>query len=378
MNKKSVGIITMHKVWNFGSALQAYATQYAIDSLGYSAELIDYKYPNLEHSAFQNRIAQKSDLNIQQSLRLLLSKIKSKICTKDNNLFEKFYSDNFRCSKSQYFSRLDLHINPPHYDIYLSGSDQVWNPNYIGFDTTFMLDFVPGQSKKVSFASSFSVSEIPTCFKKLYKSCLESYSYISVRESSGKRIIKELTGKEAQVVCDPTLLLDASKWLSLVDRSYVKVSEPYLLVYIMGYAYNPYPDIYNYIERVNNELQLPIIYVNAHPGKLGDKFKEIKVGPLGPNEFLYLVSHASFVVTDSFHGTAFSLNFGRRFISCVKSLTNSDSRMLDLLHIVGEDQRAVVFNQHDQISFEPLSSLTVERLKDYRVSSIQCLKQILG
>lgn len=378
MNKKSVGIITMHKVWNFGSALQAYATQYAIDSLGYSAELIDYKYPNLEHSAFQNRIAQTADLNIQQSLRLLLSKIKSKICTKDNNLFEKFYSDNFCCSKSQYFSRLDLHINPPHYDIYLSGSDQVWNPNYIGFDTTFMLDFVPGQSKKVSFASSFSVSEIPTCFKKLYKPCLESYSYISVRESSGKRIIKELTGKEAQVVCDPTLLLDASQWLSLVDRSYVKVSEPYLLVYIMGYAYNPYPDIYNYIERVNNELQLPIIYVNAHPGKLGDKFKEIKVGPLGPNEFLYLVSHASFVVTDSFHGTAFSLNFGRRFISCVKSLTNSDSRMLDLLYIVGEDQRAVVFNQHDQISFEPLSSLTVERLKDYRVSSIQYLKQILG
>lgn len=378
MIKKSVGIITMHKVWNFGSALQAYATQYAIDSLGYSAELIDYKYPNLEHSAFQNRIVQTCNLNIQQSLRLLLSKIKSKICTKDNNLFEKFYFDNFRCSKSQYFSRLDLHINPPHYDIYLSGSDQVWNPNYIGFDTTFMLDFVPEQSKKVSFASSFSVSEIPSCFKKLYKPCLDSYSYISVRESSGKRIIKELTGKEAQVVCDPTLLLDASQWLSLVDRSYVKVSEPYLLVYIMGYAYNPYPDIYNYIERVNNELQLPIIYVNAHPGKLGDKFKEIKVGPLGPNEFLYLVSHASFVITDSFHGTAFSLNFERRFISCVKSLTNSDSRMLDLLHIVGEDQRAVVFNQHDQISFEPLSSLTVERLKDYRVSSIQYLKQILG
>lgn len=376
MSKKKIGVITMHKVWNFGSALQTYATQYIIESMGYECEIIDYTYPNIEHAAYQNTILPPKDLSLKEILHLFISKIKLNIINRKKiDLFESFYAENYHCSPKRYNSRVELLKEVPQYDVYMTGSDQVWNPNYIGFDTNFMLAFAPKQVKKISYASSFAISDIPVYFKNIYKNELSDYQFISVRESSGKALIKELTGKDAEIVCDPTLLLNAEQWRKLAKKSIFKIDEPYLLVYLVGYAYNPYPEIYNYIECVNNKLNLPIIYLNAKSGYLKKKYREINVPDKGPNEFLYLISHASFIITDSFHGTAFSLNFGIRFISCIdERKENSDSRILNLLRIVGLENRAVVYNSHEPISYEELPQEYNQLLDEYRKKSIEFLK----
>ena len=210
MTNKRVGILTMHKVLNYGSALQAYATQHTIETLGYDCELIDYKYPNLEHLAFQGRISQAKDLSLKDILRLMFHQIKVRFRNDVKNRFDDFYSDFFNCSTNVYNNRLEILTNYPVYDIYITGSDQVWNPDYIGFDTNFMLNFAPKGARKISYASSFTISEIPSCLKKTYAESLEDYHMISVRESSGQKIVKELTDKESVVVCDPTLLLDST------------------------------------------------------------------------------------------------------------------------------------------------------------------------
>ena len=375
MAKKKIGIITMHRVWNFGSALQTYAMQYIVESLGYECELIDYVYPNLEHSAYQKTIVQPQDLGIKSILYILASKIKAKIIKPRNNLFEKFYLENYHCSAKRYNTITELLQDSPKYDVYLTGSDQVWNPKYIGFDTNFMLSFAPSNAKKVSYASSFAVSDIPIYLKELYGEKLNEYQNISVRESSGKKLIKELTGKDAEVVCDPTLLLNREQWEILAQKSIFKIDEPYLLVYFLGYAYNPYPEVYSYVERVNKELKLPVIYLNAKPGRLKGKYREFEVSTKGPNEFLYLILHADFIITDSFHGTAFALNFEKRFISCIKDREGTDSRILDLLKIVGAENHAVVYNFRDKIDYGGLSRECLQLLSEYRQKSLKFLQK---
>ena len=334
---KRIGIITMHKVWNVGSALQAYATQKSIETLGYYCELIDYEYPNVEHRAAQGVVIEPKDYGLIGALRIVAQKIKAILKRKKVNLYEKFYKEYFKCSKEEYKTRNSLMEAPPEYDIYLTGSDQVWNPRFIGYDTNFFLDFVPEGKRKVSYASSFSSNKMPEHFCKLYSEKLLKYDSISVRESSAKKNVEEMIGKNVEIVCDPTILLNSEQWERISVASTIKPKVDYLLVYVLGYAYNPYPYIYNYIERVNEKMKLPVIYLNTQKGRLAGKYKEIIVNNWGPIEFLYLVKNAKFIITDSFHGTAFSLNFGTPFISCIKSKDSADSRMLDLLKKVGAE-----------------------------------------
>lgn len=371
---KRIGIITMHKVWNVGSALQAYATQKSIENLGYSSELIDYEYPNVEHRAAQGNIKEVKDLSILSLLRIVLQKVKKLIAKNKVNLFDEFYKDFFKCSKEKYKTRCSIVENPPLYDVYITGSDQVWNPKYIGYDTNFFLDFVPEGKKKISYASSFSSKEIPSHLFDIYSEKLLKYDNISVRESSARTIVKDMTGMEPAVVCDPTILLNDEEWMKIAENSLVKPKEPYLLVYVLGYAYNPYPEIYKYIERVNDELKLSVIYLNTIPGRLKNKYKEIEIDNWGPVEFLYLVKKAKFMITDSFHGTAFALNLGTPFISCVKSKNSSDSRMLDLLKTVNAEDRAVTYNADDEINYSSLSNVTINAIEEYRVNSLSYLK----
>ena len=367
----------MHKVWNVGSALQAYATQKSIEDLGYSSELIDYEYPNLEHRAAQGIITETKSINLIGALRLVAQKIKAKLSGKKENLFQKFYEDYFKCTTKSYHTRKSLMETPPLYDIYVTGSDQVWNPRYIGFDTNFFLDFAPVGCKKISYASSFSSNNITEHFRKLYSEKLSQYDNISVRESSACNIVKEMTGKDADVVCDPTILLNAEQWETIAENSKVKPTCDYLLVYILGYAYNPYPDIYKYIERLEEKYNLPIIYLNTIRGRLKGKYNEIKINNWGPVEFLYLIKNAKHVITDSFHGTAFSLNFGTPFTSCIKSKEASDSRMLDLLRTVKAEDRAVVYNLNDEINYAPISTETKTHLETFRAVSFGYIKRAI-
>ena len=203
------------------------------------------------------------------------------------------------------------------YDILITGSDQVWNPIHILTDTSFFLPFAHSHTPRIAYAPSFSVASIPEEFYTAIRPYVTGYSHLSVREKSGIDIVKSLTDKEVSMVCDPTLLLTKADWSVLAAQSEIKISEPYILVYVLSYAYNPYPAINTIIEKVQQELDLPLILLDAPI--LNMKFKNARfIKDAGPAEFLYLVQHASFVISTSFHGTAFALNFGIPFYSVIR------------------------------------------------------------
>lgn len=367
MNKaKNVGIITMHRVINYGSALQAYATLKAVSMLGYEAELIDYIFPN-----------KKRKTNLVGKIKsLILKSLLSVFHAGKKKNFEQFYSKYYKCSK-QFQSPEELKKGDFSYDIFLTGSDQVWNPMHTGDDLSFLLSFITDNTPKISYASSFSKSVLPEEYKKTYADCLKDYKFISVREASGVNIVRELIGKTPYCACDPTLLLSSEEWRTLANKGKQLVKGEYILLYILTYAYNPYPEFLKIVEYVKSKMNLPIVILD---GSLKtnriDGAKIIKNA--GPLEFLRLVQDAAFVVTTSFHGTAFSLNLEKPFFSILNDDLKGDTRMLDLLKSVGAEDRALIYNAPVvEASLNMDFSSVTPRVENIRKESMDYLNVIL-
>jgi len=333
--KKSVGLITMHRVLNPGSALQAYALQRKVLELGYHCEIIDYVFPNNRHRP-KDRVKNR----LKRNGRAFLSNLRWGFAPAiRKKRFQHFYDRCFSLSQQSYRCFEDIHNNPPSYDIYLTGSDQVWNPKHIKDDCTFFLSFCnQTKSPRIAFAASFATNYIPEELRDLYARHLASYNRISVREKSGIKLVSDLTGQKAEVVCDPTLLLDRNEWSRLAELSSIKIKHPYILAYVLNYAFNPHPQVDGMIEQVQARLNMPVVYLN---GRLADirKKNSCVIKKAGPCEFLWLFRHADFILTTSLHGTAFALNFSKPFCSVIENAQN-DSRILSLLQLVGEEDRA--------------------------------------
>ena len=365
---KRIGILTMHRVQNYGSALQAYALQEYINRLGYDAELIDYIFPNGKHK--QQRSLMKRIKSTFFKWAFCLSILRK------NKRFGQFYKRFYKCSEQQFASPENLMQYTYPYDILVTGSDQVWNPIHILTDTSFFLPFAQAHTPKVAYAPSFSVSSVPEGFDTIIRPYVEAYSHISVREKSGLDIVSALTDKEVTMVCDPTLLLTKEDWMVLAEQSEIKVSEPYILVYVLSYAYNPYPAINAIIEKVQQELDMPLILLDAPI--LDMKFKNARfIKDAGPTEFLYLVQHASYIITTSFHGTAFALNFGIPFYSVIKDRSGFDTRMMDLIDAVEAD-RAIVYDRPIDRPLTMDYTAIAKRLEEMRKHSQDYLKRSLA
>lgn len=372
-NKKSVGVLTMHRVQNYGSVLQAYALFYIINSLGYNCEIIDYQYPNPYH---ENGVRYKDSRPficrlVQRGLYFLLYRN-----TIQKNRFNAFVEKYLTFSK-YYKTKEEIYSRPPKYDVYVTGSDQVWNPVCMKGDPVFFLAFASQDAYKISYASSFSISEIPIQYQEAYKKYLFDYHSISVREKSGAKIVKTLTGYNSEIVCDPTLLLSRYDYEEIAKESQLKVKGKYILVYALNYAYNPYPQIDKVVQKVKDQLGLSVVYL--HSNSIENYHLGRSVTSAGPCEFISLFLNASFVITSSFHGTAFSLNFGVPFYAIVPRRTSSDSRIISLLKIVGLENRGISVDQQ----LPAILNLNVDfatpylKLKDYRDSSLNFLYKSL-
>ena len=364
---KTVGVITMHRIINYGSALQAYATLKAVSKFGYEAELIDYIFPNRRKTS--TLLARIKNLALKLFLYLFHGDKEKR--------FNSFYTDYYNCSK-RFSSPEELKSEHPSYDILLTGSDQVWNPLHTGDDYSFLLSFSEEGTPKISYASSFSKSILPDEYKAIYAQYLKDYKFISVREASGINIVRELIGKTPFCACDPTLLLSKEEWERLACKGKQLVKGEYVLLYILTYAYNPYPAILNIIEYVKKQINLPIVILD---GSLStNRIKGARnIKNAGPLEFLRLVKNASFVVTTSFHGTAFALNFERPFFSVLSDNPKNDTRMMDLLQAVGADDCALIYNnviENKELSMD-YTTIT-SRIKAVRRESSDYLKMILG
>ena len=373
--EKKIGIITMHKVINYGSALQAYALQRKIENLGYKCFLIDYLFPNEFHQTKRTlRLSIRQILNgiFRRLLFLLFYKRGKQL-----QLFTLFWKENFQLTET-YRNQKEIFDNPPDFNVYVTGSDQVWNPIHMKGDPTFFCDFIKNGNRRISYAASFSSGAIEENYAITYKNLLNKYTAISVRENKGIKIVRNLTLKNVRCVCDPTLLLTKDDYAKLSINSTVKIDKPYILAYILSYNFNPYPTIQETINRIAKETKLPVVYLLCNTLNFTFKFNSKIISAAGPNEFLWLFQHASYIVTSSFHGVAFSLIFEKQFYAIVEK-NHKDSRINSLLEETGTDNRLIFTGSNiEKMDINELNySLVNPKIENYINNSIQFLKESL-
>jgi hypothetical protein len=367
---KKIGIITIHDIYNYGSVFQAYATLAYVREMGYQAELIDYRYPNVFHRQKNT----KSEI-LSFGNRLLKNMLPDKPYLKYKNSYQTFKEQFYKLSAQSYPTIDSLITNPPDYDIYMAGSDQIWRPNTMKGDPCFFLNFAIN-AKKISYASSFGCNVIPEEYRQQYATALNQFSHLSVREKQGVAMIKNLTGRKTEVVLDPTLLLNRDEWLKVASPYEIK--DPYILCYGLDTKDKYMENLALYIQKLTG---LKVMRLN---GKFYDYFdKKIHyILDAGPQHWLSLFDHASFILAKSFHATAFAINFNKPFLSILTGKKDHDSRQKHLLELLGlENRKITVGDKFPEMSVLDLSSddysHPIERLKAEKMKSEEYLKNAI-
>ena len=335
-----IALMTIYQVPNYGSVLQAYATQRVIERSGHSCHLIDYRYPNEWHYA-HGRPRPSILSRIKQKMSLMLNIRTGKLMNATERFRRKYLNMTSRFDDYEALKRFDWSEY-----ILVTGSDQVWNPRFLNGDKSFMLGFAPGSVRKVSVSSSFACKTLPPRLVDTYRRLLSQYDAISVRENNGADIITSELGltQHPYVMLDPTLLLPFDEWRELInDKSIKSVSEPYILVYELTYAFDSQKAIASAAKRLVAEYGCRTI-VNLGEGKSVMPLASHGVTVLNRcgcsvEEYLSLIAGASAVVTNSFHGTAFAVNAGRPVLTVIPQ--GGDDRQVSLLGSLSMEQVAV-------------------------------------
>ena len=323
---KQVGIMTWYSYENYGTALQAVALNRAISGMGYEAFDIAYDPAlgrgarEVAHRSLSQRVAGK--VKYLSGCYGIKSEARS-------SLFKEFVASNLKLTQ-EVSSKEALRYGTANFDAYVCGSDQVWSPR--GFDSSYYLDFVEDSTRLIAYAPSFGCDSLePFACAAEIGGLLRRFGHIGVRESAAVDIVERCTGKRPPVVVDPTLLLSANDW-STFARPVDEVG-PYCLVYFLG------DDGGNWkaaraIAKARG-LRVVVVPVLERDRKRGEFAKY----PIGPAEFLWLVSHAKLVCTDSFHGMVFSTIFSRDFVAFErfdpKSGDSQNTRVYSYLGMTG-------------------------------------------
>ena len=326
--------ITCHDVYNAGASLQAYALQTYLSKLGHDVEIIDYKPEYLSRHYSLTAINPEYEKPIIKQIYLTLKlpgRLKRLFSVRKRN-FDEFKSSYLRTTDTCYKSYEELKNNPPEADIYFAGSDQIWNPLFQnGKDPAFYLQFAPKNTIKASYAASFSVDEIPKDIEDTIKIYIDDLDYVSVRERSSVDMLKKMGIENCECVCDPVFLLDKQEW----DKLTFNISDE---KYILVYDFDNSDAIKNFSINLAKEKGLKIysVFKNNYADKCF--FNE---GPLG---FLSLIKNADFVVSNSFHASAFSIIYKKDF-AVVERKENINVRMNSLLEDYNLKNRLIFSNQ---------------------------------
>lgn len=299
-----VSVITFALSDNYGAVLQSVGLAHALKKLG--VDSVFYRY----HDKAQSACGESAKRRIlhwgarRANALLTLGQRKKR--------FTAFRESYIPMTQKHYGKNAELQQDPGEYDVYISGSDQIWNPNLFVFDYSYFLDFLPEGKKKISYASSFGKAGFEESYKEKCGKLLSEYSHISVREKSGEAIVQALCGKEAFTAVDPTLLLTKEEWAPLMGSATQKAKTfNGILCYIMPGDKLVESAIENMAQQLHKKTGLPIMRLGIKAYKVFHypaRETDIKAGPA---DFLAYFAGAQYVVTNSFHGTAFSVNFGK-------------------------------------------------------------------
>ncbi len=372
---------------NYGSLLQAYALQKFLEDQGNVVENIniDGIKKDLNKAKIQYYLREAKDFSVVLNKA---GRVKKAFLQR----VDKSYAETLlkRAVKVKMFREKYIKVSPflatkkdmgeyvKDAGAVIVGSDQLWLPSNI-FADYYTLNFVPEQTRKISFSTSFGVATLPDEYKELAINFLNRFDYLSVREDTGKKIINDL-GLDCKLVCDPTLLLSQEEWLDAIPE--YKKEEPYIFCYFLGKI----PEHRELAKKIRTKTGMKIVALLhcEQYSKCDYGYADITPFDVGPDDFVNLIRHAALVLTDSFHGTCFSIIHNKQFFSLPRhrddEKLSTNSRLYSLGNILGFKDRIIPINKidtinlHHQINYNEINEKLYAFRKDSRDFLINALR----
>lgn len=347
--------ITYHASHNYGAMLQAHALYKYLSKKGHQVKIIDY----IDDKVLQSNAVLKKGFSVKNIVKNMFNLIYLPALRCRYKRFEAFKAEYMELTKQ--YDKKDMETYEEKVDLYIAGSDQIWNcMNHI--EELFFLSFNTGKAKKVSYAASIGISKIPESKKEKVGQLLNKFDLVSVREEEAKEILRQEYGIRATVVCDPVLLLSQKYWSQLAGNNPIVEGE-YILCYCLGNI----QETNECLSKLKEELKLPIILLS---GSGYTKIMHDKViRNAGPLQFLNLIKYAAVVVCSSFHGTVFSTIFEKNFISVVDKI--KPSRVKEYLNRIGLNN--CIYSEKYNYNAE-MNYVTVNQMiEEYKKQSLEFL-----
>ncbi len=351
---KKVILTTFFMAENYGAVLQAYALQSVLQQKDLHIEVLNYRDSDIEDVYRRIHLNHKSLwITLCSCISYLLFWRKNKI---RHEKFKKFRDSYLQVGKEEYWSAETLMKNPPQADVYITGSDQVWNTLITkGLSDVYTLNFGSEEVRRIAYAASIGNGQIVPEQVELFREKIKIIDDLSVREDTAKEVLGQFVdGKKIFVALDPVLLRDKSDWEKDLAGFESKEEK-----YILAYHVEKNEEYRKTVEEVSKKFGFKVIHFEKWKRYWNTLNNAYTAGPL---EFVSLIQHAEYVITNSFHGTAFSIIFHKKF--WVFPHRQTGSRVNDLLSLLGISERAVQ-------TFEEFSSKDYDSEIDYvRVEKI--------
>lgn len=330
-----IRILTFHCAKNYGAVTQAYALKTVLKKYADDVAFINYRPLFLTNRAILEKPHNPSIKHIIiEAIRKIVSIIRYHFWGYKEKI-QKYvlFENKYLLNPNQPAFTNKEQINEKETDYIFLGSDQIWNNKITFGDTAFFGDFSKGKNTKlVSYAASIGLDDPGKDTQSFISENINNIDYISVRENSAEKFVAALTSKRIVTVLDPTLLLTPQEWSKL---AVIPEHKKYLLLYKMGNS-----ELTEHVaKKVAKIRDLAIVEIASGGKSIRKVYNHQFLGNIGPKEFIGLIQHADFVVTSSFHGTAFSLNFNKQFYTIPHP--TAKSRMVDLLSKMGIENRLI-------------------------------------
>jgi len=366
---KKISVITLHRVKNYGSVLQTYATQVVFEKLGCTVTFVDFWRKDLIDDKLLRNAPTASHMWNKNFVTRMIYKLARRITTlKKIKVFNSFINDNIKITQQRYYSIDELQQNPPEADVYCTGSDQTWNSDYNGgILTPYFLEYAPEKKPCIAYSASFGKNDLDNWEVEDTKKLLQKYSAISTREKSGVDILQNL-GLEGIQLLDPSLALSLDEWKTIISKPL------FYKKYMLIYQLNKSKDFDLYVEKIAKKKGIPLIRIGVYPGQVLQPGKMIYIPSV--EDFLSLFYYAEFVITDSFHGTAFSINFNKKF--AVIYPPKYSTRLQSILQLTGLENHVVRdyndFSCFDkEIDYQKVNTILKEERNKVKVFLLEAL-----
>ena len=361
-------VITRHGISNYGSLLQAMATQQVIEDLGHTCEIIDYIRNDESYMQHEKTLLKrKPEWNDNPVKRMMYLAVRQPAGIAAGKYFEKAQKKYLKLSK-RYTTWEQLDRDRPKADVYITGSDQVWGPVENGsYDSSYCLSFTEESDRRIAYAASFGHTDMTPELETYYKKWLSRYESIAVREDSAVEILRNM-GIQAVQVLDPTLLLDASYWSRYTQP--IRAGK-YLLIYQLHNDRR----LDEYAEKAAASTKLPLIRISASLHQISRKGKFVWLPEIG--QFLSYIKNAECLITDSFHGTAFAINFHTPFVEVLPD-NNTGTRNMSILKMTGLTDRILTNVNDTALAERKIDYTEADRiLADKRKESLGILRSMI-